>query len=69
MTVEFFAPDRVRVTAAAFELKSLGVEPRPVAPSPSARRCSFESADALDLATQPIPAAGSSSAGTGSRIH
>lgn len=50
MTVEFFAPLRIRVTAAAFELKSLGLEPRPVRPSPYANACTFESAVALDLA-------------------
>ncbi|WP_410591205.1 hypothetical protein [Amycolatopsis sp. lyj-23] len=48
-TVEFFAPLRIRVTAAAFALESLGVEPRPVPPSPYANRCTFESAVALEL--------------------
>ncbi|WP_370970527.1 hypothetical protein [Amycolatopsis sp. cg9] len=52
VTVEFFAPLRIRVTAAAFELESLGVEPRPVPPSPYPDRCAFESADALGLATR-----------------
>ncbi|SEF31646.1 hypothetical protein SAMN05421837_105855 [Amycolatopsis pretoriensis] len=40
-TIEFFAPLRIQVTAAAFELTSLGVEPRPVLPAPSANVCTF----------------------------
>ncbi|UOX86479.1 hypothetical protein MUY14_32660 [Amycolatopsis sp. FBCC-B4732] len=55
VTVEFIAPLRIRVTGAAFELKSLGVEPRPVPPRPDPRRCTFESADALALATRLDP--------------
>ncbi|MFB9683112.1 hypothetical protein [Amycolatopsis plumensis] len=51
VTVEILAPLRIRVTAADFDLRSLGVEPRPVPPSPYASRCAFESTDALELAT------------------
>ncbi|SFW44834.1 hypothetical protein [Amycolatopsis australiensis] len=40
-TVEFFAPLRIRVTAAAFELTRLRTERRPVRPAPSATDCAF----------------------------
>ncbi|MGW4524346.1 hypothetical protein [Amycolatopsis sp. NPDC004378] len=49
-TVEFFAPLRIRVSAAAFELKSLGIERRTVLPKPSANVCT--------LAIAEIPALG-----------
>lgn len=40
-TIEFFAPLRIRLTAAAFELTLLRSERRPVAPAPSANVCTF----------------------------
>jgi len=40
-TVELFAPLRIRVTAAAFELNLLRTERRPVLPRPSATACTF----------------------------
>lgn len=41
-TAEFFAPLRIRVTAAAFELALLRTERRVVLPEPSANACTFE---------------------------
>ena len=40
-TVELFAPLRIRVTAASFELTLLRTERRPVPPQPSANVCTF----------------------------
>lgn len=44
-TIEFFAPLRIRLTAAAFELTLLRTERRPVAPAPSANVCTFALAE------------------------
>ncbi|MEV6645589.1 hypothetical protein [Amycolatopsis sp. NPDC051371] len=44
-TIEFFAPLRIRVTAAAFELTLLRTERRPVLPAPSANACTFDLAE------------------------
>jgi hypothetical protein len=44
-TAEFFAPLRIRVTAAAFRLTLVRTERRPVLPEPSANVCTFELAE------------------------
>jgi hypothetical protein len=44
-TAEFFAPLRIRVTAAAFRLTLLRTERRPVLPEPAANVCTFEIAE------------------------
>ncbi len=49
-TVELFAPLRIRVTAAAFDLKLLRTERRPVRPEPSATACTFRLPQPIDPA-------------------
>ncbi|MCR6488662.1 hypothetical protein M8542_38115 [Amycolatopsis sp. OK19-0408] len=49
VTVEFFAPLRIRVTAAAFELARLRTERRVVLPEPSANACTFDLAEVPPL--------------------
>jgi hypothetical protein len=49
-TIEFFAPLRIRVTAAAFELNLLRTERRPVRPRPSANVCTFALSRPIDPA-------------------
>ncbi|WP_284745516.1 hypothetical protein [Amycolatopsis sp. RTGN1] len=49
VTVEFFAPLRIRVTAAAFDLTLLRTERRVVLPMPSANACTLDIAEVPQL--------------------